>query len=482
MGDCVTAKITAPIMRSADNHDAPESATMLKISLSSLLLASALVAAPVQANTVDRVKQIIADPKGSAAPGCAVGAFRDGRTIFVTTAGAADIAGGKPLDGDTLFYAASVSKQFTVLAAATLVEKGKLGLDEDVRQYLPELPDYGAPITVRMLMLHTAGIRDSLTLIRLAGIESAADTSKATALRLLFQQQGVNFPSGTAFSYSNGGYLLLAEIVERVSGMAFADYADAAILRPLGMTRSFFMNDARPTGTNIAHGYVPVGDGFEVRDSYPRFSGSGGLMVSINDLSRYERDIAGGRKVWTPAIRKIMLTPGTYTNGKPVLVLPTALAYAGGVMVGPRNGQAFVQHTGGAEAFRNIYARLPERKLAVALLCNRGDWDPTIKVDAIIEAIEGDILTDDAKPAATMPDGRYISDELKATYDMALSGGDLTATISSPYAENRSVLTFKRNPDGSFGALGSQLLFDADGQGFTIKNGGVHALRFRRAD
>lgn len=453
---------------------------MFKVKSLSFLLASTLVAAPAQAAPLDQVKQIIADLKGPAAPGCAVGAFRDGKTLFVTAVGAADIAGGKPLNGDTLFYAASVSKQFTALAAATLVEKGKLGLDDDVRQYLPELPDYGTPITVRMLMLHTAGIRDSLELIYLAGIESAAHTNKATALQLLFRQKSVNFPSGTAFSYSNGGYLLLAEIVERVSGMPFADYAKTAILQPLGMKRSFFMNDAKPVGTNIAHGYVPVGDGFEIRDTYPTFSGSGGLMVSINDMARYERDIAVGHKLWTPAVQQMLLTPGRLSNGKPALRLPSSLAYAGGVMVGPRNGQTFVQHSGGAEAFRNIYARLPERKFAVALFCNRGDWTADEKADAIIEAIEGEILTDEPKMAAVERAGRYVSDELQATYDMSFSGDDLTAKVSSPYTPGGSTLTFKRNADGSFGASGSQILFDEDSQGFTIKSSRLHGLRFRR--
>lgn len=455
---------------------------MFKVKSISFLLASTLVAAPAQAAPIDKVKQIIADPKGQAAPGCAIGAFRNGKTLFVTAAGSGDITDGKPLNGETLFYAASVSKQFTALAAATLVEKGKLGLDDDVRQYLPELPDYGTPITVRMLMLHTAGIRDSLELIQLAGIESAADTNKATALQLLFGQKSVNFPSGTAFTYSNGGYLLLAEIVERVAGMAFADYAKAAILKPLGMKRSFFMNDAKPVGTNIAHGYVPAGDGFEIRDTYPMFSGSGGLMVSVNDMAQYERDIAVGHKVWTPAVQKMMLTPGRLSNGQPALRLPSNLAYAGGVMVGPRNGQNFVQHSGGAEAFRNIYARLPERKFAVVLFCNRGDWAADEKADAIIEAIEGDILTDEPKMAAVDRAGRYVSDELRATYDMSFSGDELTAKVSSAYAPAGSKLTFKRNADGSFGTMGSQLLFDEDGQGFTIKSGRVHALRFRRAD
>lgn len=451
----------------------------MKTKLLSYVVASLLASTAAQATDLDRVRAIVSDPKGLAAPGCAVGAFRDGKTLFVTAAGAADVASRKPLDGDTLFYAASVSKQFTALAAAKLIEQNKLSLDDDIRKYLPELPAYEVPVTVRMLMLHTAGIRDSLELIRLSGMGSAANSNKATALKLLFQQRSTNFTPGTAYTYSNGGYLLLAEIVERVAGRPFADYAKRSILQPLGMKRSFFMNDAPPSGTNIAHGYVPVGDGFEVRDTYPTFSGSGGLMVTINDLAKFERDIAVGHRVWTPAVAKIMTRPGTFTNGEPAFEERTGLVYAGGLMVGRRNGQYFVQHGGGAEGFKNMLARLPERKLAVAVFCNRGDFVSQDKADAVIEAIEGDILTEDT--AAADLGGRYLSDELQATYDVSVSSDEIVAKVSSPFAREGATLTFKRNGDGTFGANGTRLVFDKDARGFTIITDRVHALRFRRA-
>ncbi|WP_083508415.1 serine hydrolase [Erythrobacter sp. AP23] len=446
--------------------------------LNGLLLASALASATAPADDIQAVKQVVSDPDGrQVAPGCAVGAFREGKTLFITAAGYADLEAKEPLDGDTLFYAASVSKQFTALAAAKLVEQGEISLDDDVRKYLPELPPYTAPVTVRMLMLHTSGVRDSLELVRLAGFDSAADTDKNTALQLLFRQKSTNFTPGTAYTYSNGGYLLLAEVVERVAGVPFADYAQEAILQPLGMTRSFFMNDAEPSGSNIAHGYVPVGEGFEIRDTYPTFSGSGGLMVSINELARFEHDIAVGHKVWTPEVLKIMTTPGTFTNGEPALDERAGLVYGGGLMIGRRNGQHFVQHGGGAEGFKNMYARLPARDLAVAVFCNRGDFVSQDKADAIIEVIEGDILTSERSEF----DGRYVSDELEAVYNVTVASNRVTATISSKFAGGAgSTLEFRRNPDGSFSSFGTRLVFDDDGQGFTIKSSRVHAIRFQR--
>src|SRR3546814_18370251 len=126
--------------------------------------------------------------------------------------------------------------------------------------------------------------------------------------------------------------------------MAFADYAQRHILKPLGMKRSFFMNDAPPSATNVAHGYVPDDGAFTVRDTYPTFSGSGGLMTSINHLASYDRDIEVGHMVCTPAAAKILLTPASFTNGDPVVAVSNGITSVGGLHVGPREGKSFVQH------------------------------------------------------------------------------------------------------------------------------------------
>ena len=449
-----------------------------------LSLLAAIVAAPqpALAKPEGAIRHIVSDPRGLAAPGCAVGVFRAGKPVLVTAAGAADIADARALDGDTLFYAASVSKQFTALAAAKLVEAGKIGLDDDIRTYFPEMPPSKVPVTVAMLMHHSAGIRDSLELLRLAGFPRASATDKDTALRLLLAQRDTNFTPGTQYSYSNGGYLLLAEIVERVSGMAFADYAQRHILKPLGMKRSFFMNDAPPSATNVAHGYVPDDGGFTVRDTYPTFSGSGGLMTSINDLARYDRDIEVGHKVWTPAVAKILLTPASFTNGDPVVDVRTGMTYAGGLHVGQRKGQYFVQHGGSAEAFKNMYARLPERRLGVAVLCNRGDWNAGDKADAVIEAIEGPILVEAARtdPVVT---GRFFSSDLDAYYDLATRDEKLVATISSTLAGTAAATAeYEKQTDGSYSAKGTRIVFDGDANGFTLGTGRITAIRFTRVE
>ncbi|WP_170185855.1 serine hydrolase domain-containing protein [Pseudoxanthomonas dokdonensis] len=395
------------------------------------LLWLALAPCPVQAvppSPENPLQVLVTDNDQAIAPGCALGVFRQGQADQIAAAGYADIARRQPIDGDTLFYAASVSKQFTALAVAQLASQGQLSLDDEVQRYLPELPRYDAPVTLDMLLHHSSGVRDFLSLLRMAGLGSGADNSRDTALALLMRQRGTNFVPGTDYLYSNGGYLLLAEVVARVSGMSFADYVNTRVLAPMGMTRSYVMQGRQADVQNLAHGYVEQDGEFAVRDSYPHFGGSGGLMTSINDLARYQRDMTLQHRVWTDDVRRIMLTPGRLSDGRPVIHPSDQLAYAGGLLVGQRNGQRVVQHSGSAEAFKAFYAYLPDAGVSAAILCNRADWNAGRKIDAALARILPDGF---AAPAPPPLAGRYGSDELQADYQLSLQGEVLTVVVQS---------------------------------------------------
>lgn len=434
---------------------------------------------------LDAVRRVIADPAGLAAPGCTASAFRDGRQLFAVASGAADLASGKPLDQRTLFYAASVSKQFTALAVAQLAVAGKIDLDGDVRRYLPELPQYEATITPRMLLNHTSGIADWLGVAGLLGVSDWGSLEKRQALGMIYAQPTTAFTPGTRFSYSNGGYLLLAELVERVSGTAFPDYVSTQILRPMGMRDGDFLAGKRRQGAGIAHGYVPEGDGYVLRDTYPAIGGSGGLMISAEDFARYEYDIAVGHKVWTDAVRAIMLQPGVLADGKPADRLP-GLAYAGGLLVGVRDGQTVVEHAGGAEAFRTQFLRLPEHRLAVVVLCNRGDWNPNVRADAIADLVTGTSLWKDGAP---MPEvaGRFVAAEQHTQYQLApVEGERLRVTITSPFTpEGGEQVVLKRGAKGAFDSdVGSRrplrIEFEPGGDAIKASIAGTNTLRLSR--
>lgn len=446
-----------------------------------LILPLAMAGASAQAGEA-AMHQAIADPVHRAAPGCVAGRFEEGRLVQFAAAGFADIDKGRPLGRDTLFYGASLSKQFTALAAATLIADGKLALDDDVRRYLPELPRYRAPITVAMLMHHTSGIRDSLGLLRMAGMSDVGRASKQEALQLLFRQTDTAFVPGTRYDYSNGGYLLLAEIVERVSGMSFAEYAHQAIFAPLGMPNAYFLDDASPRPGTFAHGYMPAdtadgaeGGRFVRRDTFPRFSGSGGLMLSMADLERYEADIEHGHRVFTPEVARILLTPGRYSDGREVDD-GRGLSYGGGLHIGRKGGRRVVRHGGSAEALKHAYLRLPDTRQAFAVLCNRGDWKASDRLARVMAA--------SGVPAPGLPDtqpvGLFHSPELDADYRITADGAGLTVQVTSPLVEEAQILRFAPKDDGAYHSGATTIAPTGDPARIVVSRGGSGPIVFTR--
>ena len=430
----------------------------------------------------------------ASAPGCAAGAFENGKVLFARGYGAADAAARKPLDADTVFYAASVSKQFTSLSAALLVADGKLSLEDDVRKWIPELPDYGQPITVGMLMHHTSGIRDFLGLLDLAGVQSYGTLDVPTVLRLITHQRGLNFTPGTQYSYSNGAYFLLGQVVARVSGKSFPEFARARIFKPLGMNHAFFRQGPNPKDANVAHGYVPgEREGFKFADGYPSVSGSGGLMISLTDLAKYDRDFHVGHRVWSDRVRSIMLTPGTYTNGEKVDV-GDGVNYGGGLNLQEWRGQPTVNHSGSATGFVSQYWLFPKLKFSAAVFCNRGDGEPDRLVKGVIEAYHGKDLTPESPSARTsalpIPEalsGTFHSEELDTDYQFVRDGDGFTLTITSSYAKEPQTLIIEnvmsRPPDIlviPFGQVRFERAADGRISAFTLLEGDFKDIRFVR--
>ena len=454
--------------------------------------AAAVAAEPAALQTT--LQAIVGDPRTVTAPGCAAGVFRNGETIFLGASGSGDLASGTRLGADTPFYAASVAKQFTSLAAAKLIEAGKLGLHDDVRKYLPELPEYAAPITVQMLMNHSSGLRDSLVLLNLAGVEDASHSSLDQALKLMFRQKATNFVPGTAYSYSNGGYLLLGEVVARAAGKPFHIYAQEAIFGPLGMKGSFFIA-GKPAPGAVTNGYVPQDLGWKASNAFPSFSGSGGMITTVDDMARYDNDIVVKHKVWSTAVARTMLEAGSFTTGGTVTAPGfDSMPYAGGLAVGTRRGQPFIYHLGSFESFRTGYARLPDRGVGVAILCNRSDALPLRRIDEMLDTVEPGYLQPysqyrptAAKPMTIPPSpvlpvpGAYRSDELDATYEVAVNGDTVTATITSSWRGNvRRMLIYTRDAEGVLRAPDGGMSVAANGREITLHNSRVIALRMNK--
>ncbi len=304
-------------------------------------------------------------------PGCAVGIIQDGRLVCCRGYGMANLEHDVPLSSQTVFRIASASKQFTALCVALLAEQGRLSLDDDVRQYVPELPVYEAPITIRHLMHHTSGLRDYLVLMELIGARDEDFYTADDALELLARQSRLNFAPGREHLYSNSGYYLLGLIVQRVSGQSLREFAQAHIFEPLGMTSTHFHDDHTQIVRRRATGYSPrAGGGYRIDETTLDLVGDGGLFTTVEDLYRWDQNWYHNRlgRGGDDLIRQ-MERPGRLDDGE-------VLAYGLGLCVSDYRGLRTVSHGGAFVGFRAELLRFPAQRFSVICLANLSTVDP----------------------------------------------------------------------------------------------------------
>lgn len=289
-------------------------------------------------------------------PGCAVAVSQNGKIVVNKAYGSADLERDVPISTNTVFDAGSVRKQFVAAAILLLVEEGKLSLADDVRKYLPQLLSYGHKITVDHLLTHTSGIRDWQPLLNLAG-------GDPDAMTMILRQRELNFAPGEEWSYSNSGYVLLPEIVARVSGMPFSEFARKRLFEPLGMKLTTYVDDPLRLIKNRALAYKKEAGNWKM-DMYlgNDRGGVGGLFTTASDLVTWN-DALSNNRLGTFITQKLQ-EPATLNNGR-------KLSYARGLQVDPfRRGGQLVWHSGGAAGYSTIAGRLPEQGLSVAIMCN----------------------------------------------------------------------------------------------------------------
>ncbi|MBA3693269.1 MAG: serine hydrolase, partial [Acidobacteria bacterium] len=212
-------------------------------------------------------------------PGCALGVIKDGNFIYKRGYGMANLDYNIPISPNTSFYIASTSKQFTAASIALLAREGKISLDDDIRKYLPEIPQYQSPITIRHLVYHTSGIRDYLDLTGLAGRHTEDVNTDDDFIKFIARQKNLNFKPGERYLYSNSGYFLLSQIVKRASGKSLRAFTDENVFKPLGMVNTRFHDDRSEIIKNRATGYFPrKGGGFSVLITNFDGVGDGGLF------------------------------------------------------------------------------------------------------------------------------------------------------------------------------------------------------------
>jgi CubicO group peptidase (beta-lactamase class C family) len=366
--------------------------------LSTLFLATAATASPLPAQApnvqesagaaVDReLDRIFERWDSDRTPGCAVGIARAGEPVLARSWGMANLEHAVPSTAGTIYEAGSVSKQFTAAAVVLLALDGALSLDDDVRAWVPELPDHGQRITLRHLLNHTSGLRDWGSVAAISGWGRNLRTHDHDhVLDILARQSELNYPPGDAYSYTNSGYNLLAVIVERVSGSSFADFSRERIFEPLGLSDTQWRDDYRRLVPGRATAYSPTGNGFLINQPIEHVHGNGGLLTTVGDLLAWTEALAAGA-LGGPGFVELMHETGVLNSGRPI-------AYAAGLQVGDYRGTSRVSHTGATSGYRAFLARYPEQDLSVALLCNVSAVNPGAVGNRVSDLFLGDLPED----------------------------------------------------------------------------------------
>lgn len=469
---------------------------MTRTMLVATVVLAAAVPTPAQQlplETRARIDSVFVPFNRTDGPGCALGVVQEGRLTYARGYGMGSPDHGIPLGLRSVFYLASVSKQFTAAAVLIAEHEGLLSLDDPVRAHLTEFPDYDRPVTIRHLLHHTSGVRDYLTLMALAGVPYENVLSDEAMLGLITRQRALNFEPGSEYLYSNSGYVLLAEIVKRATGRTLREYADEKIFRPLSMTSTHFHDDARHVVPGRVFSYDAGEEGW--RTNYlMNFDkvGDGGLYSSVEDLARWDAAFYDDR-FGVPGFADRMYTRGVLNDGD-------TISYARGLGVGSRGGLARIAHGGGLMAFRTMIARYPEQRTNVITLCNAGNANSGRLSLAVEDILLEDTFTESVETAQPAPTaeahretgavtvsatviadlaGTYESEELGTTW--VLETVDESLRLLHPHGdtvalEPRSEFVFASD-------RGLELTFERPGgsvTGFLLAAGRVRGIRFQR--
>ena len=420
-----------------------------------------------------------------ATPGCAVGVAVRGKPVLMKAYGMADLEHDVPNTPDTIFESGSVAKQFTAMAILLLAQDGRLSLDDQVRKHIPELPDYGVSLTIRHMLTHTSGLRDWGSIAAIAGApRTTREYTHAHVLDIVSRQKALNFAPGTEWSYSNTGFNLAAIIVDRVSGMPFAEFSKRRIFEPLGMTRTSWRDNHQRIIKGRAIAYSTTTVGYQIEMPFENVHGNGGLLTTVGDLLKWNENYV------TPVVGDAALAgqqqkAGKYHDGRD-------LEYGLGLYVRPLDGVKNIYHSGSTAGYRAHLNRFPDSHTSVAVLCNGSDGNATDAANSVSRlylgkpGIIGGVVPGIRAPAPFAPAnlqellGEYRSEEAEVTLTALIDKGrlalrrrpgvliELQQTGRDTFrGQQLGTVTFRRNSAGAV-------------EGLSINQDRVWDLRFVR--
>lgn len=420
--------------------------------------------APVSLSAV--ADQIFAQYNSTHTPGCAVGVSQQGRVLMLRGYGMADLESGVPITPATVLESGSVAKQFAATAIILLAQDGRLSLDDPVRKYIPELPEYPRPILIHHLLSHTSGLREWSNLVALSGWPRGTRAYTLTDLYdFAFRQQSLNYPVGDHYSYTNTGYALLPLIVQRVSGVSFAEFSHTRIFTPLGLANTRWRDDFRTVVPGRAQAYARSGAQCVLSMPFDHVHGPGGLLTTIGDWLRWNAHLTNS--TLGADVSASLATRGVLTNGK-------TITYARGLMVQQYRGTEEISHSGSTAGYTTYLARYPAHGLSIAVMCNAAGAPagPATRqlADALIPGLAppppgaaADTVATDPTAAAALA-GIYYSPRTRAPLLVGsgdgFSGQAPRALRDGSWLIGNRRATVERAADGSVRAL---RIPDADG-------------------
>lgn len=316
-------------------------------------------------------------------PGIGVIANHKGSIVYQDTLGLANCEYNVPVQLDSVFNLASVSKQFTGMAILQLMERGELGAQDKLTKYIPELRTYADEVTIYQLAHHSAGLPDYNELLWQKARQNALHSDNAEVVRLLTQQEQLRFSPGSQFEYSNSNYVMLATIIERITGLSLRDYLKQYIFEVIGMENTTVFNEEQPIVPNRAYGYDKSGEHFKCCYVDTFATGTTNVFSSLLDLKKWD-DALYGTHLLKEETKNALFNPGLDSSGNPFTEFWGGYSY--GWMIQERCGARTIWHTGGDAGFRSIIVRFYEQEFSVILLCNSTslEWQDTY---AFIEAL-----------------------------------------------------------------------------------------------
>lgn len=467
-----------------------------------LSTASAGYAATSDEKSAAAVDEVFSDLTKPGSPGCALGVYREGKIIYAKGYGLANVEENVAITVQSVFDIGSTSKQFTAASILLLEKQGKLSVNEGIRKYLPEVPDYGEKITILELLNHTSGLRDYLTLLELAGVPIDSVTTDADALTLIRRQKALNFAAGSEWLYSNTGFFLLSTIVQRVSGKTLRDFAAENIFAPLEMTHTQYRNSHAALIANRALAYEEQENhgGYALNVSYFEQTGDGAVHTSVEDLLKWDENFYSPRVGGKEFLAEIQ-ERGKLNDGK-------VLEYAKGLFLQDYRGLHTVSHGGSWGGYRAELLRFPEQHFSVACLCNVGNAGATRRARQVADIYLGNLMKPRENKSKESENkesvettigaeqlknyiGEYWSEELGVSYQLGVADGrikilEVLDGSGSPRGNNFSaeVLRAVGSEEFEVGKSGVTLHFQRGAKqttsGFTLDAGRTKGISFQR--